>query len=159
MKLRIDLEKIRGVDPGRIECSYFAHPDNRGVVDLIEQATFYLICRRCELGTCVESCPREALEKQENDVVKRYPLRCSNCFSCAAACPFGIIIPEYIPFHTSVCDYCLERLPPGEAPLCARTAPAGMIEYGEFAGAEEEGIFPVNENLLVKASSWRKEDV
>jgi len=157
--LLINLEALRGVDPEAIDCSYTEHPDNRGVVDLIEKATFNLICRHCELATCVESCPQDALEKQENEVVKRYVLRCSNCFSCAAACPFGTIIPEFIPYQTSVCDLCLGRLGEGESPLCARTAPEGAIRYGEFEENEKEGIFKVNENLLVKAVSWKKENV
>ena len=159
MKLLINLEALRKLKPEEIECSYIEHPDNRGVVDLIEKATFYLICRHCELGTCVEACPQDALEKQENEVVKRYVLRCSNCYSCAAACPFGTIIPEYIPYHTSVCDFCLGRLKEGEAPLCAQSAPEGIIQYGEFEEDEEEGIYKVNDNLLVKAVSWKKEEV
>lgn len=159
MKLLLNLEKLRGIDPGEIECSYTEHPDNRGVVDLIEKATFNLICRHCELATCVEACPQDALEKQEDDVVKRYVLRCSNCFSCAAACPFGTIIPEFIPYYTPVCDYCLGRLEEGEDPLCVRTAPDGAIRYGDFEENEEEGIFRVNDNLLVKAVRWEKEKV
>ncbi|MFH1039345.1 MAG: 4Fe-4S dicluster domain-containing protein [PVC group bacterium] len=155
MKLLIDLEALRAVDPAAIDCSYIDHPDNRGVIDLIEKATFFLICRHCELGTCVQACPQEALEKEENEVVRRYVLRCSNCYSCAAACPFGTIIPEYIPYKTPVCDYCLGRLGEDEVPLCSRRAPKGAILFGDFEENEEEGIYQVNDHLLVKAIAWK----
>ena len=158
MKLLIDLKALRAMDPEDIACSYIDHPDNRGVIDLIEKATFYLICRHCELGTCVEACPQEALEKEENDVVKRYVLRCSNCYSCAAACPFGTIIPEYIPLKTPVCDYCVGRLEEGSVPVCVRSVPEGVILYGELEEDEEKEIYRVNENLLVKAIKWKEED-
>ncbi len=156
-RLLINLEELRQLDPGTVECSYIDHPDNRGMIDLIEKATFFLICRHCELGTCVEACPQDALEKQEDEVVKRYVLRCSNCYSCAAACPFGTIIPDCIPMHTSVCDYCLGRLGEDEMPVCSVSAPEGVILYGEFEEEAEKGIYQVNENLLVKAVKWREE--
>ena len=157
-RILIDLEALRAVDPETIECSYIDHPDNKGVIDLIEKATFFLICRHCELGTCVEACPQDALEKQEDEVVKRYVLRCSNCYSCAAACPFGTIIPENIPLKTSVCDYCLDRLEEGEAPVCVDSGPEGVIRYGEFKEDEEAGVYKVNDYLLVKAVKWKEEE-
>jgi len=158
-RLLLDLEKLRALDPAEIDCSYTDHPDNRGVADLIEKATFFLICRHCELATCVQACPQDALEKEENEVVRRYVLRCSNCYSCAAACPFGTIIPEYIPLKTSVCDYCLDRLPEGEAPVCAQSAPEGAILFGDFKENEEEGIYKVSDHLLVKAIAWKTGEV
>lgn len=159
MSLLIDLKKLRKLKPEEVECSYTDHPANRGVVSLIEKATFHLICRHCELGTCVEACPQDALEKEEDDIVSRYPLRCSNCYSCASACPFGTIIPEFIPYHTPTCDYCLGRLGEGEVPLCVRSAPEGAIQYGDFKEDEKEGIFRVDDNLLVKTIRWEKEKV
>jgi Fe-S-cluster-containing dehydrogenase component len=159
VKLLIDLEAVRKLAPEAVACSYSDHPDNRGVQDLVEKATFSVICRHCELATCVQSCPQDALEKQTNDVVTRYVLRCSNCYSCAAACPFGTIIPEYIPLHTSVCDVCLGRLPPGEVPLCARSAPEEAIQYGDFSADEATGIYPFGEHVLVKAGKWEKDKV
>ncbi len=157
MKLLIDLEALRRLPPETVECSYRDHPANRGMAALIELSTFALICRRCEQAPCVASCPQDALEKQADEIVKRYVLRCSNCYSCAAACPFGIIVPEYIPLKTSVCDFCLARLDNGASPLCALSAPAGEIRYGDFAADEEAGIFPVGDNLLVRAEKWMGE--
>lgn len=159
MKLLIDLESLRRISPAAIACSYSDHPGNRGVQDLVEKATFAVICRRCELAACVAACPQEALEKREDDVVVRHVLRCSNCYSCAAACPFGTIIPEYIPLQTSVCDVCLGRLSPGEIPLCARSAPEGSIRYGDFAPDPAQEIHLWGENVLVRAGKWEKEKV
>ena len=102
---------------------------------------------------------QEALEKRADDVVVRHVLRCSNCYSCAAACPFGTIIPEYIPLQTSVCDVCLGRLSPGEIPLCARSAPEGSIRYGDFAPDPAQEIHPWGENVLVQAGKWEKDKV
>ncbi len=159
MKLLIDLEALRRLPSDAVSCSYSDHPENRGVQDLVEKATFVVICRRCELATCVASCPQDALEKRADDIVVRHVLRCSNCFSCAAACPFGTIIPGYIPLHTSTCDVCLGRLASGEIPFCARSAPEGAIRYGDFAADDAQGLYPYGEHVLVKAGKWEKEKV
>ena len=48
-----------------LQCSYFYHPLNNGINSVAELATYALVCRRCEEPHCVNACPVEALEQQE----------------------------------------------------------------------------------------------
>jgi Fe-S-cluster-containing dehydrogenase component len=156
-RLFIDLEISNKHPEAVVPCSYFYHPDNRGVTALQELATFAIICRQCEEGTCVQSCPQDALEKQEDGTLKRYNMRCISCKSCAFACPFGVILPEVIPYALSQCDYCLGRLEESEEPLCVRECPVkGMVDYREVEEDPEKNIFFVGEHLAVHTPHWEK---
>ena len=133
-------------------CSYSQHPANNGITTLREFAHFAFMCRKCSDAPCVSSCPWEALEMQENNMLKRYSMRCTSCKSCSNACPFGTIYPETIPFIISRCDFCLGRLKEGESPICLQSCTVGGIKYGEFEENKEEKIVKVSEYLLVKSN-------
>jgi Fe-S-cluster-containing dehydrogenase component len=158
-KLFIDLEMLDGLEEEgdlNIQCSYPYHPGNDGVTSLRELASYAVICRKCESGNCINACPKDALEKDESGTLRRYNMRCISCKSCAVACPFGTIYPEVIPFGVSRCDYCIERLKPGEDPLCVRTSPNGAIEYTEIEADEEKDLHPVGDHLVVKCKVWKR---
>ncbi|MCK4326444.1 4Fe-4S binding protein [bacterium] len=156
-KLFIDLEVCRKHPEVAVPCSYFYHPDNKGVVSLRELAAFAIICRQCDEAPCVKSCPQDALEKQEDGTLKRYNMLCISCKSCAYACPFGTIIPEVIPYAVSQCDYCLDRLAEVEEPLCVKKCPVdGMLYCREVEEDHEKNIFFVGEHLAVHARHWEK---
>jgi len=105
----------------------------------------------------VEACPWEALEKQNDGVLKRYMMRCTSCKSCSMACPFGTIYPETIPFIASRCDYCLNRLPEGASPICLESCSHGGIKYGEYEEKKEEGLYRASEFLVIKtALKWER---
>lgn len=154
MRLFIDLEICKECDECSAECSYVYHPENDGITSLREFANFALICRECEAAPCVESCPKQALEKQEDGKLKRYNFRCIGCKSCSHACPFGTIFPELIPYRTSMCDYCVNRLKQDEVPLCVRTCDEDAIRYEEVEESEEENIYFIGNNLAVHSEHW-----
>lgn len=181
-KLYIDLDLCSRCPKCVIECSYFYHPGNNGITTLRELAAYLLICRKCKEGTCVTACPQEALEKQENLVLKRYNLRCIKCNSCALACPFGTILPEVIPYAVSFCDYCLDRVRSNPAlsnkgqgvplqaetsngvdrrnndlPLCVKTCPYGALKFGEIKPEEEKDEYLIGDNLVVHCHLWIRE--
>jgi Fe-S-cluster-containing dehydrogenase component len=131
-------------------------PANNGVIALRETAAYAVICRKCESANCVNSCPTEALEKDEEGILRRYNMRCISCGSCAVACPFGTIYAETVPYLASRCDYCLERLKSGEVPLCVETSPDGIIQYVEIEPDEEKSIYKVGDHLVVKCEVWRR---
>ncbi len=147
-KLIIDLPKCKTQDPRRIGCSYKHHPDNHGVVALLEKIQFSLICRKCQAAPCVEACPQNALEKvplgPDESVLKRATMLCTGCGTCAAACPFGTIYTELVPFAADVCDVCRGRLHDGEKPLCVRTCRDGAIDYRDDVTIEGDlvEVFP-----------------
>jgi Fe-S-cluster-containing dehydrogenase component len=159
-KVFIDLDLLDRIEEERggldIQCSYPYHPSNDGVTSLRELAAYAVICRKCESGNCVNACPKDALEKDEEGILRRYSMRCISCKSCALACPFGTIYAETIPFAVSRCDYCLQRLKPGEEPLCVRTAPDGVIQYTEIEPDESKNIHQVGDHLVVKCQVWKR---
>lgn len=156
-RLYIDLDICRKCEDCSAACSYYYHPYNDGVTYLREIAEFSAKCRNCEEAPCVKSCPQEALEKQENGIIKRYNMRCISCKTCSYACPFGTILPELIPYATSKCDYCFQRLAEDEAPVCISGCTKNAIQYGEFEPNDSEFKFQVNDHLIVHAIPWKKE--
>ena len=155
-KVFIDLEKCYSCKKCDPQCSYIEHPNNRGVVRLLELCSNYIICRRCKDSPCEKACPQVALEKQANGVLKRYLMRCTSCKTCTVACPFGCTYLETVPYKTSGCDYCVGRLAVDEKPLCVRTCPEGALEYKEIEEDISKNIYVINENLAVRAVVWNK---
>ncbi|MCM8793918.1 MAG: 4Fe-4S binding protein, partial [Candidatus Omnitrophica bacterium] len=128
-RLFIDLEICSKCPECVTKCDYFYHPHNKGITNLREFATFALVCRRCEDAPCVNSCYHQALEKQKDGILKRYRMRCTSCKSCSIACPFGVILPDFIPYLDSRCDFCIgiqENIPE-----CVKTCPYKAIELKE----------------------------
>lgn len=155
-KLLIDLDAIEKDKDARMECDYFYHPDNNGLLRIFEIANFAVVCRKCEDAPCVASCPKDALEKDENKILKRYSMRCVSCKTCSHACPFGTIYPETIPYVIPQCDYCLDRLGEGKGPACVKTSRTEALQYGNFKEDEAKGICAVGDRVLVKVKKWQR---
>ena len=105
-RIVIDLDVLRKEPDASVRCVYFYHPQNDGVATLREIAAFEHYCRKCELASCVEACPRSALERDERGVIVRHNLRCTGCMSCARACPFGTILEAALRFHAGYLSAC-----------------------------------------------------
>jgi len=158
-RLFIDLNKCDDCENCTVECTYFyrPHATDHGVLGLRERTTFMLVCRQCEDPSCVAACKFDALERQEDNILKRYNMRCVSCKCCSHACPFGTIYPDTVPFYATNCDFCVAssvREPP-----CVVTCEKNAIEYREVEESEAEGIFVLNDNLAVRAPKWDKKDV
>lgn len=153
-RLFVDLEILSKAPKCEMRCSYFYHPLNDGIVALREYATYLIVCRKCEEGTCVRACPKDALEKPKDRPLVRYSFRCVSCKSCSFACPFGTIYPEVLPYIISTCDYCLGRLKGDEPPLCVKTCICGALKYGEFKEEPEKHIYFAGDNLVVHSIQW-----
>ena len=158
-RLFIDLNKCDACETCTVDCSYFyrANMKDHGILALREMATFLLVCRRCEEPSCVAACKFDALERQDNGVLKRYNMRCVSCKCCSHACPFGTIYPETVPFYSTNCDFCV--VSSDSEPPCVAGCENNAIEYKEVQESEKEGIYLVNDNLAVRTTKWVKEDV
>lgn len=158
-KVFIDLDLLDKLEEDgdlEVQCSYPYHPRNDGVLSLRELASYAVICRHCESANCVNSCPKEALEKDAEGILRRYNMRCISCKSCAVACPFGTIYMDALPFLVSGCDYCIDRLASGEVPLCVRTSPDGAIQYTDIEADESKETYKVGDHLVVKCKAWKR---
>lgn len=154
-RLIIDLEAFRRDKNIEAKCSYFYHPDNDGVREIREMATYAVICRQCEYANCVQSCPKQALEKQPDGILKRYNLRCIACKNCSVACPFGTILPELVPFYTSKCDFCLQRVPDIGIPDCVKTCSnSEALKFDEVNEDPAQGVYFIGKHLAVKAVNF-----
>lgn len=157
-RLYIDIPALMesGVDAHEIKCEYMYHQKNNGAFSLLEVAEFSVYCRQCKEAFCIDACPKEALEHQENGMIKRYNMRCVGCKSCILACPFGTIFPEVINYVTSKCDFCLNQLEqnPDYKPACVQTAPVNTFMMKEVAEDPKQNIFFVGNHLAVRAPSW-----
>ena len=157
-RLFIDLDACDACDTCGVDCAYMyrASPKDHGVLTLRERATFMLVCRRCEDPSCVAACRFDALERQEDGVLKRHNMRCVSCKCCSHACPFGTIYPETVPFYVTQCDYCLSSCT--AEPPCVASCTKGALAYREV-DESEAGVYLLDETLAVKASKWEKGDV
>ncbi len=158
-KLYIDIPALvdSGVSTDEIKCEYLFHRKNAGQLSVIEAAQFAAFCRQCKESFCVDACSKEALEHQNDGVIKRYNMRCVGCKSCILACPFGTIFPETINYVTTNCDYCLNQLEenPDYEPSCTSTAPSNTFKMVELEIEKpEEHIYFAGKHLAVKSPSW-----
>lgn len=158
-KLYIDIPAIMeaGISAEEIQCEYMFHRNNNGQLSLLEVAEFAAYCRQCKEAFCVDACPKEALEHQENGMIKRYNMRCVGCKSCILACPFGTIFPEVINYVTSKCDFCLNQLNYDSEyqPACVKTSPNDSFVMKEIEKEDRaKHIYFVGEHLAIKSPSW-----
>ncbi|MFH1379647.1 MAG: 4Fe-4S dicluster domain-containing protein [bacterium] len=142
-----------------IKCSYFYHPDNIGIVSVVELATYFLVCRRCEEPHCVNSCPFEALEqqKEKDKLLIRHNMRCVSCRTCSHACPYGTIYPEHVPYLIHNCDFCLDRRDNKDEPLCIKSCSYGALSLKQGDIELDDNTFLVGDNLIIHSTHWRKE--
>ncbi|MGE5423416.1 MAG: 4Fe-4S dicluster domain-containing protein [Ignavibacteriales bacterium] len=88
-------------------------------------------CMHCMNAACIKVCPRGALSRNKwGAVIKDYD-KCIGCQYCANACPFEI--PKYDDRRDVVtkCTLCAERVDTGLTPACAKTCPAGALQFGD----------------------------
>ncbi len=158
-KLFIDMYKCDECEECTVQCDYKYQPGltDHGIRALREEVAYLFTCRRCEEPSCVAACKFDALERQDNGVLKRYNLRCVGCKCCSQACPFGTIFPELVPFYAVKCDYCLDKGEEREM-SCVTTCAKNAVEFKEVDESEED-VCIVNNHLAVRAPKWEKKEV
>jgi Fe-S-cluster-containing dehydrogenase component len=161
LRLYIDLDvcasgDCEGCD---IQCSYFYHPANNGILSISELATYALVCRRCEEPHCLAACPVEALEqqKEKENLLVRHNMRCISCRSCSHACPYGTIYPENVPYLIHICDFCLDRRNVENEPLCIKTCKHDALSLKKADEELPEYTFLVGDNLIIHSAKWMRE--
>ena len=142
-----------------LKCSYYYHENNNGIYSVAELATFILVCRKCEEPHCVNACPEDALEQQQDKgkILVRHVMRCISCKSCSHACPYGTIYPENLPFLAHNCDFCLDRRDKKAEPLCISSCPLGALKLVSANKELEENTFLVGDNIIVHSTHWQWE--
>jgi Fe-S-cluster-containing hydrogenase component 2 len=150
----LDITKCRECKECTVECEYYYHKNNNGLKFLIEKAIFVTTCRKCEDAPCVKVCPKNALEKKRNGLLKKNNNLCINCKSCVIACPFGTL-PLYIfDYLNSNCDYC--SVSEKTTTLkCLQTCPKNAISLIEEE-PKEVNVYKITDKFFVRDYKWEE---
>ena len=155
-RLFVDLEKLNSCEAVSSKCSYYYNGKNSGITRLREIGEFLYICRHCEEAPCVNACPKEAIERQSDGIIKRFTMRCISCKSCSLACPFGTIPLDTIPYIISQCDVCMDRSEK-EEPICVKTCSMpDAIKFVEIEESEKDDVYLIGKHVAVHAMPWKK---
>lgn len=159
LRLFIDLDICTSTECKEcvINCSYFYHPENNGIISIIELATYALVCRKCEEPHCVNACPVEAIEQQKDKLLIRHNMRCISCKSCSYACPYGAIYPENVPLLIHNCDFCFDRRDQKDELLCIKSCPYGALSLKKGDINLDGNTFLVGDNIIVHSIHWNRE--
>lgn len=94
-------------------------PSPRIVIEQCNDTCFALPCRQCEEAQCIRACISGSMTRdQQTGLVHNDPERCVGCWTCIAACPFGVINRDGGKVNIAAkCDFC------GDDPECVRHCP------------------------------------
>lgn len=160
-KLLIDLDQYRecleaGCDRKVPEGILSEFPETHGLKPLRELAVFVSSCRRCEDAPCIEVCPEEALDKDENGMIIRSSHLCVACKSCVAICPFGTMMSDFYEYKRNEALY-YNLADERELEEFVSNSPEGTVQVIEHDKKPDgEDIFELMPGILVKDHSWEK---
>ncbi len=97
--------------------------------------SFSVLCQHCDEPPCVYACLTGALHRDaESGVVTVDEERCTGCWTCILACPFGVIRQDKERGRIAKCDLCLGR----DMPACVANCPNEALVYAE----SEDEVLP-----------------
>lgn len=103
------------------------------LVRVIEQAPAFIpiYCHHCADAPCAESCPVDAITRNQQGIVLIDNEECIGCRECVEACPFGAMQFDDDQDIAVKCDLCVDRLSNGEAPACSTVCGTACIFWGD----------------------------
>lgn len=122
--------------------------EEQGAGDYPNSYYFYLprICNHCTHPACLEACPRQAIEKREEDgIVLIDEDRCRGYRFCMEACPYKKIYFNPTAGVSQKCIFCLPRVEQGVATACTRQCPGRV----RFVGFLDDPAGPIHKLVRV----------
>ena len=133
--LRTDASVCRGCQACALACSLWHEgqcgPSLSRVLVTKDMARYefdVMVCRNCETPDCVGVCPSDALVIDAQGRVVLHEDNCTQCGSCAEACPYNAIFFSQALGRYLKCDLCTSR---DEGPLCVSVCPSGALTLAE----------------------------
>lgn len=117
--------------------------EDEGAGDYPNSYHFYLprLCNHCTHPACVAACPRQAIEKREDDgIVVINEERCRGYRFCMEACPYKKIYFNHAKQVSQKCIFCYPRLEQGVATACSRQCP-GRVRFLGYADDQDGPIY------------------
>jgi Fe-S-cluster-containing hydrogenase component 2 len=153
-KVLIDMIKLRSamIEDSTLsvpEAYYYPALNVNGLKTIRELATFRFACRKCEDAPCINVCPADALEKDENGVVVRYTNLCVSCKSCVTICPFGTMMTDFFKHHRNK-DLYYDLRDEKEMKEFIKACPAGTVTITDDDESPDKNIYSLNEKVLIK---------
>ena len=160
-KILIDLTKLRDHnitgrgDKPRLEGILSDFPNTNGRKTLRELAIFRYTCRRCEEAPCIDVCPADALEKDDEGMIVRHTNLCIACKSCVTICPFGTIMTDFFE-HIRTAENYFDLNDEKELKQFVDYNPGGTVKLVDMEENEEENIYKLNDRVLIKDIPYDK---
>jgi len=120
-----------------------------GLKTIRELAIFRYTCRKCEDAPCISVCPAEALEKDENGIIKRHTNLCISCKSCVTICPFGTMMTDFFHHHRNK-DLFYDLTDKKELELFIKASPEGTVTITDGDESPADNIYRLNERILIR---------
>ena len=162
-KILIDLEKLRtpggkSSDISPPEGFYGCSQDGGGLKSIRELAVFQFTCRKCSDAPCINVCPADALEKDEQGIISRSTNLCISCKSCVVICPFGTMMTDFFEYHRDEENY-FDLSDEEELELWIRESPEGAVSRVDMEEDPEQDIYMLNEHILVRERMWHTDQM
>lgn len=153
-KVLIDLIKLRSVlaeNPSvELPEGYIYQTLNtNGLKTIRELAIFRYTCRRCEDAPCINVCPTNALEKDEEGIVVRHTNLCVSCKSCVTICPFGTMMTDFFKHHRNK-DLLYNLNDEDELDRFIKASPEGTVSLTDRDESPSENIYRLNDRILIR---------
>jgi Fe-S-cluster-containing hydrogenase component 2 len=153
-KILIDMIKLRSamVEDSTLslpEAYFYPSINVNGLKTIRELAAFRFSCRKCEDAPCINVCPADALEKDENGIVERYTNLCVSCKSCVTICPFGTMMTDFFKHHRNR-DLFYDLKDEKEMGKFVDSCPVGTVTITDDDESPDKSIYFLNEKVLIK---------
>ena len=154
LKILIDMIKLRSAMAENSamvlpEALYYPSINLNGLKTIRELAAFRFTCRKCEDAPCINICPTEALEKDEDGVIARHTCLCVSCKSCVVICPFGTMMTDFFRHHRNK-DLFYDLTDEKEMVDFIKACPPGTATITEDEESPRKNVYQLNNVVLIK---------
>jgi DMSO reductase family type II enzyme iron-sulfur subunit len=148
--LGLDLQGNAGIVDADPQPSWLSNWDEeQGDGTFPNSYYFYLprMCNHCDRPACLESCPRQAIYKREEDgIVLVDQDRCRGYRQCVRTCPYKKVFFNSETLKSEKCIFCYPRLELGEPTDCSTQCP-GRVRHVGFVSDSASDVYKLAKDL------------